>query len=55
MKNSPGDNNNNNNNENQRKRKEKRDKYLDLVRKLKKVWNMIGVLGMIPKGLVRGL
>ena len=42
---------------------EKRDKYLDLVRELKKLWNIkmmvipiiINVLGIIPKGLVRGL
>ena len=38
----------------------KRDKYLDLARELKKLWNMkaivVGVLGTIPKGLlVKGL
>ena len=45
------------------KESEKRDKYLDLARQLKKLWNMkvmvipvvIGVLGMISKGLVKGL
>ena len=39
------------------KENEKRDKYLDLARKLKTLWNMkvtatptvIGALGMIPK------
>ena len=42
---------------------EKRDKYLDLARELKKLWNMkvtvkpivIGALGTIPEGLVKGL
>ena len=41
----------------------KRDKYLDLAGELKKLWNMkvmvipivIGALGTIPKGLVKGL
>ena len=41
----------------------KRDKNLDLARELKKLWNMkvtvipviIGALGTIPKGLVKGL
>ena len=41
----------------------KRDKYLDLAWEVKKLWNMkmtvilivIGALGTIPKGLVRGL
>ena len=45
-----------------RKRK-KRDKYYDLVRELKKLWNMkvtfipivIGALGTVTKGLVKGL
>ena len=40
-----------------------RDKYLDLARELKKLWNkkmmvipiITGALGMVPKGLVRGL
>ena len=40
-----------------------RDKYLDLARELKKLWNMrvtvipmiIGALGTVPKGLVRRL
>ena len=47
--------------ENQRKRKG--DKFLDLAREVKKLWNMkvtvmpivINALGMIPKGLVKGL
>ena len=42
---------------------EKRDKYLDLARELKKLWNMkgmiipivIGALGTVTKGLVQGL
>ena len=42
---------------------EKKDKYLDLVRKLKKLWNMkvtivpivIGAFGTITKGLLKGL
>ena len=42
---------------------EKKDKYLDLARKLKKLWNMkvtivpivIGALGTITKGLLKGL
>ena len=41
----------------------KRDKYLDLARELKRLWNMkvlvipivVGALGTIPKGLVKGL
>ena len=41
----------------------KRDKYLDLARELKKLWNMnvtvipivIGALGTVTKGLVQGL
>ena len=41
---------------------EKRGKYLDLVRELRKLWNMrvtvipivIGTLGTVPKGLERG-
>ena len=41
----------------------KKDKYLDLARELKKLWNMkvtivpivIGVLGTITKGLLKGL
>ena len=47
------------------KENEKRDKYLDLARELRKLWNMmvtvmpiaIGViaLGMIPKRLLKGL
>ena len=43
------------------KEKENRDKYLDIVKELKILWNMkvtvipivISVLGKIPKGLVR--
>ena len=42
---------------------EKRDKYLDLARELKKLWNMkvtivqnvIGVFGTITKGLLKSL
>ena len=42
---------------------ENRDKYLDLARELKKMWNMkvtviqivIGALGTVTKGLVQGL
>ena len=42
---------------------EKRDKYLDLARELKKLWNMkvtiipivIGVFGTVTKGLLKGL
>ena len=42
---------------------EKKDKYLDLDRELKKLWNMkvtivpivIGALGTITKGLLKGL
>ena len=42
---------------------EKKDKYLDLARELKKLWNMkvtivpivIGVLGTMTKGLLKGL
>ena len=42
---------------------EKKDKYLDLARELKKLWNMkvtivpiaIGALGTITKGLFKGL
>ena len=42
---------------------EKKDKYLDLVRELKKLWNMkvtivpivIGAFGTITKGLLKGL
>ena len=42
---------------------ERRDKYLDLARELKKLWNMkvtivpivIGALGTITKGLLKGL
>ena len=45
------------------KESEKKDKYLDLARELRKLWNMrmtvvavvIGALGTVPKGLERGL
>ena len=45
------------------KESEKKDKYLDLARELKKQWNMkvmmvtivIGALGIITKGLLKGL
>ena len=45
------------------KESEKKDKYLDLARELKKLWNMkvtseqivIGALGTIIKGLLKGL
>ena len=55
------DNNNNNNNNN--KESEKKYKYLDLARELKKLWNMkvtivpivIGALGTVTKGLLKGL
>ena len=41
--------------------KEKKDKYLNLARELKKLWNMkvipvvTGVLGTVTKGLIKGL
>ena len=43
--------------------REKKDKYLDLARGLKKLWNMkvtfipivIGTLGRVTKGLLKGL
>ena len=45
------------------KEREKKDKYRDLARELKKLWNMkvtivpigIGVLGTVTKGLLKGL
>ena len=45
------------------KEREQRDKYLDLARELKKLWNMkvmiisivVGILGIVTKGLVKGL
>ena len=45
------------------KESEKKDKYLDLARELKKLWNMkitfipivIGALGTFIKGLIKGL
>ena len=45
------------------KESEKKDKYLDLARELKKMWNMkvtivpivIGALGTVTKGLLKGL
>ena len=53
----------NNNNDNNLKKSEKKDKYLDLTREIKKMWNMkvtivpivIGVLGTVTKGLLKGL
>ena len=62
-------NNNNNNNNNvaghriKQKEYEKKDKYLDLTRELKKMWNMqvtiipivIGAFGTVTKGLLKGL
>ena len=46
-----------------RKESKKKDKYLDLARELKKLWNtkvvivpiVIGALGTIAKGLLKGL
>ena len=45
------------------KEREKKDKYRDLARELKKLWNMkvtimpivIGVFGTVTKGLSKGL
>ena len=45
------------------KENEKKDKYLDLARELKKLWNMkvtiiqivIGALGSVTEGLIKGL
>ena len=45
------------------KENEKKDKYLDLARKLKKLWNMkvtvtpivVGVFSAVTKGLIKGL
>ena len=45
------------------KESEKKDKYLDLTRELKKLWNMkvsfilivIGGFGTVTKGLIKGL
>ena len=45
------------------KESEKKDKYLDLAREMKKLWNIkvtivpivIGALGTITKGLLKGL
>ena len=45
------------------KESEKRDKYLELARALKKLWNMkmtviqivIGTVGIVTKGLVKGI
>ena len=58
-------NNNNNNIDHRVKKKgnEKIDKYLDLARESKKLWNMrvtvipivVGALGMVPKNLEKGL
>ena len=46
-----------------KKERKKRDEYINLVRELKNLWNIkvtvipivIGALGIIPKGLVKGL
>ena len=46
-----------------RKENEKMDKYLDLARELKKLWNMkvkvipivVGALGTVPKGIGKGI
>ena len=59
MKSSKRVNNDNNNNE----ECEKKDKYLDLARELKKLWNMqvtiisivIGAFGTVTKGLLKAL
>ena len=56
-------NNNNNNNRIKLKECEKRDKYRDLARELKKLWNMkvtiipivICTFGTVAKGLLKGL
>ena len=56
-------NNNNNDNNNKKKKKKKKDKYRDLARELKTLWNMkvtivpivIGAFGTISKGLLNGL
>ena len=61
VKKKQGNNNNNNNNNNNKC--EKKDKYLDLARELKKLWNMqvtiipivIGAFGTVTKGLLKGL
>ena len=45
------------------KEDEKKDKYLDLAREVKKLWNMkmtlipivMGALGTVNKGLIQGL
>ena len=45
------------------KESEKKDKYIDLARELKKIWNMkvtiipivIGAFGKVTKGLLKGL
>ena len=44
------------------KESKKKDKYIDLDRELKQVWNMkatmisivVGALGTVPKGLMKG-
>ncbi len=56
-------NNNDNNNNNNLKESEKKDKYLDLARELKKLWNMkvtvipitIRVHVSTTKGLIQGI
>ena len=53
----------NNNNNYNNKEYEKKDKYLDLAREMKKLWNMqvtiipivIGAFGTVTKGLLKGL
>ena len=63
LPNNNSDNDDNNNNNNNLKESEKKDKYLDLARELKNLWNMkvtiapivIGDLGTIAKGLLKGL
>ena len=36
------------------KESEKKDNYLNHARGLKKLWNMIGALGTVTEGLVKG-
>ena len=58
-------NNNNDDDDNNKKKKEceKKDKYFDLARELKKLWNMqvtiipivIGAFGTVTQGLLKGL
>ena len=61
--NNNNDNNNNNNDNNNNSNGKKKDNYLNLAWELKKKWNMkvsvipivIGALGTVTKGLVKGL